>query len=144
MHLIGINESDTNLKSSKLFYYGYLDKGVKDENEIYYKLISESKVIVNTTEDWGAFSSMTEAMYFYTPVITSPYKEFTETYGTEINFGYYITKNSIALGPAIEELINMNAEKYSELMFHAHEGVKDFTWNNYIDKILNLVHKELS
>ncbi len=140
LHIIGLSEKEIDMKVESLFYHGYLDKGIASENELYYKLITEAKVIVNTNPDWGSFSAMTEAMYYYTPVITTPYPEFTETYGNEIDFGYYVNNNSLEeLISKIELILTHSSDKQIELMNNAHQKVKDFTWSIYTDKVLKLI-----
>lgn len=140
LHMIGINEKDTSNPEENIFYYGYLDKGNKSENALYYKLLSEAKFIVNTTPDWGAFSAMTEAMYYYTPVITTPYSEFVNTYGKNVTFGFYVNNNSLnELVSVIEANINDSGDSYFKMMNASHEKVKDFTWKNYSDNLLSLL-----
>ncbi|MES2762084.1 MAG: glycosyltransferase [Bacteroidota bacterium] len=140
LHIIGLTEEQIGIKIPGLFYYGYLDKGIETQNEQYYKLVSEARAIINTNPDWGAFSAMTEAMYYFTPVITSPYPEFTETYGHEIDFGYYVNSNSPEeLVLKIETILSDSSDKQIELMNAAHQKVKDFTWSTYTDKVLDLI-----
>ena len=142
LHIIGIDEQEINISMPNLYYYGYLNKGIKSENELYYKLLAKAKAIINTNVNWGAFSAMTEAMYFYTPIITTPYNEFTETYGAEINFGYYVNDNSNQkLVSTIETLLDNTDEQQLILMNNAHEKVKDFSWDNYSNKLLDLISK---
>jgi glycosyltransferase involved in cell wall biosynthesis len=142
LHMIGINENDTGIKIPGLFYHGYLDKGIQAQNAHYYKLVSDARVIINTNPDWGAFSAMTEAMYYFTPVITTPYPEFTETYGTDNDFGYYVTNNSSEeLISKIKSILNHSTEKQIELMNKAHQKVKDFTWSSYTEKFLNIMNE---
>jgi len=140
LHIIGLNPEDTGITLNKLFYYGYLDKGYADEHTKYYSLISEARYIVNTTPGWGAFSAMTEAMYYYTPVITTAYSEFVNTYGSEIQFGAYVADNSPdALIHTLETLLDTRPDAYLAMMEQAHEKVKDFTWSNYTEKLLALI-----
>lgn len=140
LHLIGLHENDLGINLPGLFYYGYLNKGIKSENDKYYKLMSEAKVIINTSINWGAFSAMTEAMYYYTPVITTPYPEFTETYGSEIDFGYFVNDHSTEnLISTIELVLKNTSDQQLILMNNAHEKVKEFTWSNYTDKLLKLI-----
>ena len=140
LHIIGLNENEVGIKTNNLFYHGYLNKGITCENELYYKLLTEAKVIVNTNPDWGAFSAMTEAMYYFTPVITSPYPEFTETYGTEINFGFYVNHNATEeLVLKLENVLNNSPESQQKLMDNAHEQVKGYSWSSYTDKVLTLI-----
>ena len=142
LHIIGLDQQELNISLPNLFYFGYLNKSIQQENELYYKLLSEAKVIINTNVNWGAFSAMTEAMYFYTPVITTPYAEFTETYGTEINFGYYVNDNSASeLISAIEKITTNSNEVQLAFMNNAYEKVKDFSWSNYSDKLLEVFTK---
>ncbi len=138
LHLIGISKEDTNIESSDIFYHGYLNKSVSLENEKYYKILSQARVIINTTKDWGGFSALSEAMYFYTPVITRAYDEFTETFGKNIDFGFYV-EDRANLNAAIERVLAQNENEQLRFMKAAHEKVKDFTWDNYIEKILNLM-----
>lgn len=141
LHIIGLMEEEVGIHLLGLFYYGYLDKGNSIENKQYYTLISEARAIINTNPDWGAFSSMTEAMYYFTPVITTPYPEFTETYGNHIDFGYYVNSNSSEeLISKIENLLSHSSDKQIELMNNAHQKVKDFTWSNYTNRVLNLIN----
>ena len=142
LHIVGLKEEDVNVILPNLFYYGYLNKGIIDENELYYKLISEAKAIINTNPDWGAFSAMTEAMYFYTPIITSPYSEFTETYGNDISFGYYINNDSkLELLSNIDFILNISNEKYLNIMNNAHDIVEDFNWGKYSNKVLEILSR---
>jgi glycosyltransferase involved in cell wall biosynthesis len=142
LHIIGLDENELGLKQENLFCHGYLDKGNPAENELYYKLLSKARMIINTNEAWGAFSAMTEAMFYYTPVITSPYAEFTKTYGKEIDFGYYVNSSSAGqLSTKIEELLLLSEPKMFAFMQNAHEKVKDFTWDNYTMRFLDLLSK---
>jgi glycosyltransferase involved in cell wall biosynthesis len=140
LHLIGLDKEDIGVSSPKIICHGYLDKGVDSQNNEYYELLSKAKVIVNSNPGWGAFSAMTEAMYYYTPVITTRYEEFTETYGNEISFGYYVKSDSSdELRTALEKIFSCTDDEYIQMMNNAHEQVKEFTWENYSDKFLKLL-----
>ena len=52
-----------------------------------YEPFKKAKVFINTTPKWAAFSASIEAMYFYIPVVVTPYDEFTKTFGEHIEFG---------------------------------------------------------
>ncbi|MFC1760264.1 glycosyltransferase, partial [Candidatus Neomarinimicrobiota bacterium] len=97
LHIIGMDAGDFESLPKDVYCYGYLDKGKNDDRELYYKLFREAKLFVNTTPKWGAFSASIEAMYFYIPVIISPYNDFVETFGNDIDFGYYCEQNSSIL-----------------------------------------------
>lgn len=138
LHFIGLNENETGIKASGICYHGYLNKSVVSENELYYKLLSEALVIINSTKDWGGFSSLIEAMHFYTPVITRSYDEFTETFGSTIDLGYFIDQNN-TLSSCVEKLLKNSKDEQLKLMTAAHDRVKDFTWSNYIGKMIGLI-----
>ena len=113
--------------------YGYLDKGNITQREIYYRLLKEASVFVNTTPKWSAFSASLEAMYFYTPVIIPPYEEFVKTFGEDFTGGIYCDNNHY-LADKIEFIFNNKL--YEEMCINAKELVKEFTWDSYIDKML--------
>ena len=69
--------------------HGFLRKDNPVECKEYYELLKEAKVIVNPTPKWAAYSSIIEAMYFCTPVVVSPFDDFVNEFGEEINFGSY-------------------------------------------------------
>ncbi|PBQ33857.1 hypothetical protein CNR22_19405 [Sphingobacteriaceae bacterium] len=140
LHLIGLESAVTGVTGKDIFYYGYLDKGTVSENKQYYELLSSARCIVNTTQGWGAFSAMTEAMYYYTPVITSAYSEFVKTYGDKIDFGTYVNSGASAeLADILEKMLSCSPEIYQRMALNSHARVKDFSWKNYTDKLLALI-----
>lgn len=87
----------------------------------------------------GGYSSIVEAMYFYTPVIVSPYDDFVNEFGKDIDFGIYNKKyDSLVLAKNMESIFN--SSDYENMCLNAHERVKDYTWDNYVDKILKLLN----
>jgi len=119
--------------------YGYLDKGKKQENERYYEELINAKVIINTTPVWAGYSSTIEGMYFYTPVIVSPYSDFVNEFGKELNFGFYCQEfDVLSLKEAIELLFQRN--DYQQLCINAREKVKDYTWENYVTKLMTEIY----
>jgi len=142
LHIIGLTKQDVGVHLPGLFYYGYLNKGIILENELYYKLIIEARVIVNTNPDWGSFSAITEAMYYQTPVITLPYPEFTKTYGTEINFGFYVNEHvTDDLTSKLTNILNDSKDEQLNKMKSAHNQVKNFSWSAYTNKVINLINE---
>ncbi|MCC6371045.1 MAG: glycosyltransferase [Bacteroidia bacterium] len=140
LHLIGLNVAQTSKHVDGLFHHGYLDKSDEAQKQLYYQLVSGARVIVNTQAGWGSFSAITEAMYYCTPVITTAYQEFTETYGHKIGFGYYVNEDSEQeLLQQLKHMMQCDATELSTLMTEAHEAVKDFTWKNYTNKVLELL-----
>ena len=139
LHFIGLNDEDFKDNLPKdVFCYGYLDKGIDSERQTYYNLFKEAKVFVNTTPKWSSFSASIEAMYFYTPVIVPSYDEFVHTFGEDFNGGLFCDDNR-TLSNTIEIL--MHSDNYIDKCINAHELVKEFTWDRYIDKFLNEIRK---
>lgn len=138
LHIIGMTKNDIGEDIEGVIYHGYLHKDKTNECILYYELLLNAKVIVNPTPMWAAYSSIIEAMYFYTPVIVSPFDEFVKDFGENISFGCYnydFSVDSVAMN--IRNVIN-NVE-YQNYCLLAHEAVKDNTWDLYIKKILTLL-----
>lgn len=141
LNIIGMKDSDFGELPNGVNCYGYLDKGKDNDRKLYYSLLENAKIFVNTTPKWGAFSATLEAMYFYTPVVVTPYNEFVETFGVKIGFGSYCENNSLDLLCANITNI-LNHQSYTTLCVNAHESVKDFTWDIYIDKMLDVMKEK--
>lgn len=142
LNFIGLATSDFDELPSGVNCYGYLDKGNEKDRALYYKILESAKVFINTNPKWGAFSATIEAMYFYTPVIVTPYNDFVNTFGHEIGFGYYCENSSLdLLCNNIKKILNNKL--YNDLCLNAHKSVKGFTWDNYIDKMLVKIKENL-
>ncbi|MDD5578203.1 MAG: glycosyltransferase [Methylobacter sp.] len=143
LHIIGMNNTDFKSLPKDIHCYGYLDKGKNEDREIYYKLFKEAKVFINTTPKWGAFSATVEAMFFYTPIVITPYDDFVETFGRDIDFGYYCEKNSPLL---IKEKITkvLNNKFYNSFCYNSHNSVKEYTWDAYIDKLIKRLEEKIN
>lgn len=116
-------------------FYGYLDKGISKHNEIYYSEMLDAKVVVNPTPLWAGYSSTIEAMYFYTPVVVSPYSDFVDEFGENLDFGEYCTEFTVeALADSILKVFR--SDNYEQMCTNAHNRVKDYTWDNYVDRLL--------
>ncbi|GBU07134.1 hypothetical protein AwDysgo_04650 [Bacteroidales bacterium] len=149
LDIIGMQESDFTELPQGVCCHGYLNKGNENDLNIFYELMRESKIFINTTPKWGAFSATLEAMYFYTPIIISPYKEFIETFGPHIDFGYFCELNqTVLLTENIKIILDLPYEKFDKLCVNAHSAVADYSWANYIDKFLEkteslIIEKEM-
>lgn len=138
LDIIGMKRFDFGVLPDFVKCHGYLRKDNKKENELYYRLMYNAKVFVNSTPVWAGFSSMIEAMYFATPIIVSPYEEFLATFGKDISFGYYnkdFTASSLLY--CIKRVIN--GLDYESMCHNAHQVTKDYTWKAYIDKLMNIL-----
>lgn len=138
LNIIGIDKNDFADLPEDVTCYGFLNKSTEEDRHLYYHLLLNAKVLVNPTPKWGAYSSTIEAMYYYTPVIVSPYETFVNEFGQTIDFGLYnehYTTEGIAKD--IEKVI-FSCE-YKSFCENAHNRVEKYTWNSYVDKVLNLI-----
>lgn len=141
LSIIGMTEDVLGINSSSTVKcYGILNKSQEDQKNIYYDTIRQAKCVVNTTKNWGGISSMSESMYFATPVITTPYSEFVEIFGETIDFGYYSKGEDVAdLVDKLHQLMCLPMKKYASMSRCAHESVKDFTWENCMKHVLGYI-----
>lgn len=139
LHIIGLSDNYFDCLPDAVFCHGYLNKSEPKENALYYSLLRQAKVFINPTSSWAAFSAAVEALYFYTPVIISPYSSFIETFGTNIAFGSYIQGNTDAdLEKTISRFLADN-ELYISHCLAAHKATQNFTWDHYVDRFLAIL-----
>ena len=134
LDIVGCSASDFDSLPEGVTCYGFLNKSEERDRKIYYDLLLGAKVLVNANPKWGAFSSTVEAMYYYTPVIVSPYQDFVKNFGEKIDFGVY---NQDFTAESIENDIKsvINSDYYTEMCKFAHENVETYTWENYVKQL---------
>ncbi|WDF68963.1 hypothetical protein PQ465_00980 [Sphingobacterium oryzagri] len=143
VNIVGISEDDFPLKYNFVKLYGYLDKNDRSDRAVYYDLMLKARIFINPTKTWGGYSSTIEAMYFYNPIIISPYGEFTEEFGDEISFGKYCHDFSVEyLVGCIRDIVD--SDSYLTMCSNAHSVVENYTWDNYVDKILEKLYSNTS
>ena len=146
LHIIGLNKTD--FKYSRIpkgvHFYGFLRKENAIECNLYYQLLLTSKVFVNPSPSWGGYSSTIEAMYYYTPIIISPYDDFVEEFGENIDFGLY--NNNFTHECLKNNLLNImqsSKDKYYSMCLSAHDKVKNYTWNSYTSWLIKICEESL-
>lgn len=135
LKVIGIRGKDTEL----IKYYGWLKKDHEEQNKIFYDLIRNAKICVNTTKGWAGYSSIIEAMYYGTPIIVYPFTQFKEEFGKSLNFGFYSDGEKDDLSSKIEIINSLDYNDYHKMAFNAHDLVKDYTWDNYIGELIKIM-----
>ena len=138
LNIIGITSKQLGNVPMGVQCYGFLHKDVESECQLYYNLLKEAKVIVNPTPHWAAYSAMIEAMYYYTPVVVSPYDAFVDEFGKDISFGVY-NGNFSTVTVSTNIMALLKSSNYFQMCIEAHRVVKDYTWSVYVDKVLNLL-----
>lgn len=134
-HRLMLEETDRNI-----ICHDYLDKGDPEQNKQYYHLLTNTKILVNPSEIWAAYSSTIECMYYYTPIIIKPYDAFTLDYGKENDFGVYLQNTEVStIVDGIRSILIMDENEYRKLCNRAHDLVKDQTWENYTKKVVELM-----
>lgn len=136
---IGLAASELGRLPQGVEALGYLRKEVPAEQELYYRRLMEAKLFVNPTRDWGGYSSTIEAMYYYTPVVVTPYADFVEEFGGEIGFGQYTTGHPADVADKIRICLAWEKAVYRSYSNQAHEKVADYTWAAYVEKLLRKI-----
>lgn len=140
LHIIGFTKRLSPEQEGFVYYHGYLRKEVSKERDLYYALLKEAHVVVNATPFWAGFSSIIEAMYFFTPVIVSKFDEFVREFGMNEDFGFYCHDFSVAeIANNLKKIFQ--EETYEEKCIQAHCKVSGYTWSIYVDKVLSLVQR---
>lgn len=144
LDIIGMDQSCFDDLPVYIRCHGYLSKSDAAQKKQYYDLVDNATVYVNTTPLWAGFSSALEALYHHLPVITTPYESFCDTFGKDIDFGFYCNSNEPdAIASCISSILNMAPLEYEHLCQHAHNAALPFSWDIYVDKMLHII-KNLS
>ena len=136
LHIVGMSKEQLPDCPKGVICYGYLNKDNPQEQELYYKLLKKAKVFVNTTPKLGSLGAMLEALYFFTPVITTPQDYMVINFGDKLEFGHYCRDNSLETLCSNIKHIFQN-QKYASLCANAHASVKGFSISSCIDEIIN-------
>lgn len=144
LDVIGITEKQFNFdENTNIHFWGYLNKSFDEDNKTYYDIVNNARVFVNTTPEWASFSAILDVMYHYTPIITSRYRSFEQTFGREINFGSYCENDKMQLENKIEEVIKMDSSQYESICKNARKAVSPFSWDKYVDKMISKIDKNM-
>lgn len=139
LDIIGMSASDFANLPQGVNCHGYLDKGNQTQRVLYYSLLRNAKLYVNTTSKWASFSAALEALYFYTPIITSKYSEVNNTFGDISKFGSYFEADDVSgLAILIENLLNSHEYRY--LALNSNRAVEKFSWDNYVKAFLQTIN----
>lgn len=140
LHVVGQEQIAFGGDLEGVQFHGYLHKDVESEKNLYYELLKSTRVFVNSASQWGGYSSTVEAMYYGCPVVISPYEDFRAEFGPAIDFGVYLD-NTLTLEKALTKVFEMSEDEYHAMCIHAHETVANYTWKNYVEHLLDDLHK---
>lgn len=139
--IIGLTKSDFDIELPQcVSCHGFLNKGDAAQRRLYYDLMEQATCFVNTSPNWGGYSSTIESMYYYTPIVIAPYKQFQMEFGKVIDFGEYVVNQS---NEALIEAIvkSLNPIGYEKRAMAAHRAVKDYTWESFTKWLIDDVIK---
>ena len=140
--VIGMTDKEAGIIDDHITYYGYLNKNEEAQKATYYNLIKNAKVICNTTENWIGASSIIEAMYWRLPVILNPTEDIYKIFGRDISFGKYVYKNEAkVILDALEWISSLNEVEYCATCNASYEAVKNFTWESYAVRTVELMKR---
>lgn len=141
LDVIGIQKNQLPHVPDYVHCHGFLRKDREEECKKFYELLKGAKMIVNPTPKWAAYSSIVEAMFFYTPVVVSPFDDFVQEFGQDIGFGQY---NTVFTTEGVADSIRriLDSESYTDICACAHETVKDYTWDRYVDKVFETIKSQ--
>lgn len=139
LDIVGLVDDDFEMTLPEWVHcHGFLHKGNDEHRRLYYALLEKSRCFVNSSPGWGGYSSTIEAMYYYTPIVIAPYKQFLMEFGDNISFGVYVINQSEEeLESAILRV--MENTEYADMAKSEHIAVRDYTWLDYSQWLLELV-----
>ena len=136
--IVGIDSTLIEEKYSWLTLHGYLDKGIPSEKQKYYALLENAKLFVNTTPKWNAFQATLEALHFYVPIVVRPNESLVQSFPELAKISYLIEENINSLEFEIIKSIEFK-EDYLEKCTQAHLAARPYTWNNFINNLMELI-----
>jgi len=135
LDIVGMDDDNFDEIPAGVTCHGLLNKNNYKQRLKYYELMSKAKIFSNTA---GSYGATIEAMYYYTPVVTSRYAEFVEQFGSQISFGSYCESlETESLCDSIIEI--MESTNYENICILAHEKVASNTWDDFTAKMINLI-----
>jgi glycosyltransferase involved in cell wall biosynthesis len=81
---------------------------------------------------------MLESMHHGLPVVVTPYQSFIETFGNDIQFGYYSDNNPQNIAKSLKQIFKMQKDEYKEMSLAAYNATLNYTWGNYVEKFLQI------
>jgi glycosyltransferase involved in cell wall biosynthesis len=131
LHIIGMSSEQFDDIPIGVKCHGYLDKDNLEDRKLYYDLMYNAKIFINTS---GSFGATMEAMYCYTPIITTQYNEILKEFGEVISFGKYCKQlDKVTLKKCIIDMLNCT--DYKIMCLSAHQTVASNTWEAFVRKI---------
>ena len=135
--IIGIDPSLLGVEFAWLKVHGYLNKENPTDKKIYYELLSNARLFVNTTPGWSGFQALLEAMHFYNPIVVRS-NECLSSYFSDLTAVAHIFEEG---GPSLESILIENLEdnsRHERMSDAARKAVESSTWSNFTTELMEL------
>ena len=143
VHVIGMTDSQLP-REDFVTCYGYLNKDNARQNELYARLLKEAKFLVNTQTMLGGASSIIEVLHYGLPVLVTETPDLDKLLGTNIDFGVYCQENSVEdVYQSIEKIESLSSDEYEAMSLQAEKAVQNYTWDAYMDRLLEDIGETL-
>jgi len=136
--IIGIDSSLIGAKYNWLKVYGYLDKQNPRDKQLYYELMSNARMFVNTTPGWSGFQALLEAMYFYNPILVRPNESLNSFFPDLTSVAHILKEGETNLESLLVECLTDNI-RYQKMSDAARSAVKLLTWDNFTSGLIGLL-----
>lgn len=138
--IVGIEKSLLPGGYEWLSIYGYLDKGIRPQKDIYYGLLKGAKAFVNTTPGWNAFQATLEAMYFCNPIIIRENPIIKKSFPALQDFSYIVSEKLDLKFEILQCFEDTN--EYEKKSKTARALAESNTWDNYTSHLIALIENE--
>lgn len=141
--VIGMNKEDID-KDIDLKYcqfHGFIDKDNEIQKEKYYELIRNSKIMVNINPNWNGPSSLCEGLFHGTPILISNNIEVKSMFNDDICFFVEKKDTKEEIADKLKVIMDLDYNAYSNMSRKCHEFAREYTWDKYVDRLLELFDK---
>lgn len=138
--IVGIEKNLLQNDYEWLSVYGYLDKGHQSQKNIYYKLLKQAKVFVNTTPGWSAFQATLEAMYFCNPIMVRENPSLKKSFPMLEDFSY-IVDGKQDLKSQILKCFDGSSENKKKSKA-ARLAAEPNTWESFANNLIKVLENE--
>jgi len=138
--IVGIERKMIHVEYEWLKVYGYLDKGNAIHKKLYYEILSNARLFVNTTNGWSGFQAILEAMYFHNPIVVKTNETLISYFPSLDSFAHMYDESKTSLEAILVESFS-NDYEYQKLSDAAKKAVESSTWNNFTNELIKIIIK---
>lgn len=135
--IIGIDSSLIGAKYNWLKIYGYLDKEKCSDKQLYYDLMANARLFVNTTPGWSGFQALLEAMYFHNPILVRPNESLNSYFPDLTSVAHILKEGETNLESLLVECLTDNI-RHQKMSDAARSAVESSTWENFTSRLIRL------